>query len=328
MISKHLLALLFMLAISAPLLGQDLANVVAGDVIDNNTSIPDGAVINLNGGTIASGTNFSAADFPSGLTLNINEGIVELDVEINNSTINIAGGQVALGASNLLEGVNNFDNTITVTGGDVGGFFQLRNSSTLELAGGTVESFGTLPNATATVTGGAFTLVDNNGELNISGGNFNTFRTFWNSSVNLFGTDFAIDGVPVNGLVIGSAFEIVNRNVTLSGTLSDGSTFSNLLDSTTPVGALDFGPFDSLADLQAVPGFASSGSTITVTLVQGVPLPVLGDVNLDGVVNFLDISPFISVLSGGPFQVEADIDENGVVNFLDISPFIAILSGP
>ena len=55
MIFKHLLALLFMLAISAPLLGQDLANVVAGDVIDNNTSIPDGAVINLNGGTIASG---------------------------------------------------------------------------------------------------------------------------------------------------------------------------------------------------------------------------------------------------------------------------------
>ena len=160
MISNHLLALLFMFSISAPLLGQDLANVVAGDVIDNDTSIPDGAVINLNGGTIASGTNFSAADFPNGLTLNINDGIVELDVEINNSTINIAGGQVALGASNLQEGVNNFDNTITVTGGDVGGFFQLRNSSTLELSGGTVESFGTLPNATATVTGGAFTLVD------------------------------------------------------------------------------------------------------------------------------------------------------------------------
>jgi len=57
------------------------------------------------------------------------------------------------------------------------------------------------------------------------------------------------------------------------------------------------------------------------------PLPVIGDVNLDGDVDFLDISPFISVLAGGPFQVEADIDENGVVNFLDISPFIAILSG-
>ena len=55
---------------------------------------------------------------------------------------------------------------------------------------------------------------------------------------------------------------------------------------------------------------------------------VLGDVDLSGTVNFLDISPFIAVLSGGTFQAEADCDENGDVDFLDISPFIAILSGP
>ena len=53
----------------------------------------------------------------------------------------------------------------------------------------------------------------------------------------------------------------------------------------------------------------------------------LGDVNLDGVVNFLDISPFIAVLSSGDFQAEADCNQNGFVNFLDISPFIGILSG-
>jgi hypothetical protein len=54
---------------------------------------------------------------------------------------------------------------------------------------------------------------------------------------------------------------------------------------------------------------------------------LLGDVNLDGVVDFLDISPFISVLSSGTFQAEADCDQSGMVDFLDISPFIAILSG-
>lgn len=54
---------------------------------------------------------------------------------------------------------------------------------------------------------------------------------------------------------------------------------------------------------------------------------VLGDVNRDGAVNFLDISPFIAVLSVGGFQEEADIDRNGFVNFLDISPFIALLAG-
>ena len=53
---------------------------------------------------------------------------------------------------------------------------------------------------------------------------------------------------------------------------------------------------------------------------------LLGDVNLDGVVNFLDIAPFIAVLATAGFQAEADCDENGVVDFLDIAPFIDILS--
>ena len=55
--------------------------------------------------------------------------------------------------------------------------------------------------------------------------------------------------------------------------------------------------------------------------------PLLGDVNLDGAVSFLDISPFISVLSATTYQAEADMDQNGIVDFLDISPFIAVLGG-
>ena len=56
---------------------------------------------------------------------------------------------------------------------------------------------------------------------------------------------------------------------------------------------------------------------------------LLGDVDLNGTVDFLDITPFIGVLSGSgiPNQPEADCDESGVVDFLDITPFIAILSG-
>ena len=53
---------------------------------------------------------------------------------------------------------------------------------------------------------------------------------------------------------------------------------------------------------------------------------LLGDVNLDGDVDFLDISPFIAILSANTFQDEADINEDGVVNFSDIAPFISILS--
>ena len=58
---------------------------------------------------------------------------------------------------------------------------------------------------------------------------------------------------------------------------------------------------------------------------------LLGDTNLDGIVNFLDISPFISILAGGagfdPRAVaNADTNESGGISFLDISPFINILA--
>jgi hypothetical protein len=57
------------------------------------------------------------------------------------------------------------------------------------------------------------------------------------------------------------------------------------------------------------------------------PPVLLGDCNLDGGVNFLDITPFIGTLSTATYLEEADCNEDGGVSFLDISPFIAILSG-
>ena len=53
----------------------------------------------------------------------------------------------------------------------------------------------------------------------------------------------------------------------------------------------------------------------------------LGDVNLDGTINFDDIPAFITVLIDGEFQPEADSDQSGVVDFADIPAFIDILVG-
>lgn len=53
--------------------------------------------------------------------------------------------------------------------------------------------------------------------------------------------------------------------------------------------------------------------------------PLLGDVDRNGLVNLLDIAPFISVLVGG-YQAEADIDGDGAADFLDIAPFILVLT--
>ena len=310
---------LALLLIPAHLQAQ-VIDVGPGQTIDSASVVPDGAVINLNGGSIADDTDFTGAGFPNGITLNVNSGTVGLDVDISNSNINIDGGTVALLATDIVEGVNNINNnTITITGGNVGSFFQVRGNSTLELSGGSLEAFGIIGGgATGVVTGGSFNLCDISGPLDISGGDFNTFRVFSGGAVNLFGTDFAIDGVPISDLVLNQQTIITDRNVTLSGTLSDGSTFSNLLDPVTT--GLNFDPeFGEL-----LPGVAATSATVTVTLVQGT---ILGDVNQDGEVDFLDISPFIAILSAGSFLEEADVNQDDVVDFLDISPFIEILAG-
>ena len=56
-------------------------------------------------------------------------------------------------------------------------------------------------------------------------------------------------------------------------------------------------------------------------------LALIGDINLDGSIDFLDISPFIELLAASDFLFEADINGDGMVDFFDISPFIALLAG-
>ena len=52
----------------------------------------------------------------------------------------------------------------------------------------------------------------------------------------------------------------------------------------------------------------------------------IGDVNMDGEVNLLDVSPFVDLLTGGGFQLEADINADGEVNLLDVAGFVALLT--
>ena len=59
---------------------------------------------------------------------------------------------------------------------------------------------------------------------------------------------------------------------------------------------------------------------------SAVPTVLLGDVNQDGVVGFLDIAPLIALLTSGNYQAEGDLNEDSVVSFLDINPFIAALT--
>ena len=58
---------------------------------------------------------------------------------------------------------------------------------------------------------------------------------------------------------------------------------------------------------------------------QITPTLLLGDVNLDGEVDFSDIPVFIAILQMGQFEVAADCNQDGEVNFADIPAFIDIL---
>ena len=61
--------------------------------------------------------------------------------------------------------------------------------------------------------------------------------------------------------------------------------------------------------------------------IDSIPPPpfILGDVNLDGDVNFFDIQRFVDLLATGEFQAEADFNSSGEITFLDIPLFIEAL---
>lgn len=52
-----------------------------------------------------------------------------------------------------------------------------------------------------------------------------------------------------------------------------------------------------------------------------------GDVNCDGLVNLLDVNPFIDLLSNGGFKLQADMNGDGGVNLLDVTGFVNVLAG-
>ena len=220
--------------------------------------------------------------------LNIDGGEVGIVLESVRSTVNISGGNVG-------EAFNAFlGSEVNISGGFVGGFFDARAGSEVNISGGAVGlGFDAFSGSV----------------INIRGGTIETgFHARDGSVVNVIGDNFLLDGVPVAGLGPGQVLEIANRDVTLSGVLADGTAFS-----------FDLNSVDNNSD-----DFFDENATLTVSLESPF---LLGDVNRDGVVNFLDIAFFIAVLSNREFQDEADITRDGDVDFLDIAPFIAVLSG-
>ena len=83
---------------------------------------------------------------------------------------------------------------------------------------------------------------------------------------------------------------------------------------------------EAYADGGGVDGDEVDFDEIQLT-AESISMSLLGDVNMDSVVNGLDVDPFVAVLLNGPFQIEADMNQDGEVNGLDVDPFVAAVVG-
>ena len=283
--------------------------VIDSSVTEGPSGLRSGQTFTLvDGGSLR--RNFAVVD----ATLNVQGGTLGQGVETAGGVVNISGGTVG----SFFEAYSGSE--VNISGGIVGDDFlslalTANSGSVVNISGGLVTGVEASPGSVVNITGGTVDIgvqaaiaqiglnASSGSEVNISGGTVTGGGFFAQdgSEVNIRGTQFSLNGELLDELVVGETFTITEPIQTLEGILADGSSFSFR----ESYGGAVFSP----------------DATLTVTLSS-----ILGDVNVDGEVNFLDISPFIALLSAGNFQEEADIDGNGVVNFLDIAPFIRLLT--
>ena len=70
---------------------------------------------------------------------------------------------------------------------------------------------------------------------------------------------------------------------------------------------------------------ATDGAVAVQTLTVQIPI-LIGDVNCDGIIDLLDVAPFVEAVTGG-FNSKADINQDGTVDLLDVAPFVDLLTG-
>ena len=81
------------------------------------------------------------------------------------------------------------------------------------------------------------------------------------------------------------------------------------------------------SDLGAGSVVEAGVDAVKINLIGCEPDVLTGDINQDGLINLLDVAPFVELLSNGNFQAEADINQDGIVNLLDVQPFVELLAG-
>ena len=218
---------------------------ISGGAVGKNFQVFSGSEVNISGGSVGSNTNLSSLE--------------EFAIFVDESVLNVSGGEVGVnntGNSDGIEGVNG--SVVNISGGVIGAV-SVRDS-VANISDGIINRGFSGAGGEINVSGGLFEIFSLNpdGAGNISGGSFAAFDARDDSFVNLIGSEFLLNGVSLDDdLNPGEAFTILDRDVTLSGLLTDGSEFS----------------FDLNPDRFQSGDFFSSTSTLTVTLATAIPEP-------------------------------------------------------
>lgn len=192
--------------------------------------------------------------------------------------------------------------------------------------GTAMGTIGTMPGNGTGVTGAASALpidfaLDNSNVAGVVGGNGAAVSA--DALAVTTGAEFSI-ALSDLGASAGDTISIV-------ATYSNGdyNFFSNQFLGGLPAGTDNLGADGAgnfVADASGTALDLTGVAPFTIT-VPGTGVLLKGDVDQNGVLNFLDIAPFIAALASGVFDPNADCDCNGEVNFLDIQPFIQKLAG-
>ena len=209
---------------------------------------------------------------------------------------NVNEGSLLVNGSHFGGGAYNVNNGAIL--GGTGAIFSNVNLTSGTIALGTESTTGTL-SATAAV-------FDDQSKLSIEIASESDFDQLLLSSTMSVESGATLELLLLDGFApaIGDQFDIIDFG-------SSAGEFDTSLIPSLSEGQWDFSQL-------------SSQGIISVVEVSNV---MLGDCNEDGVVNFSDISSFITILTSGTYFEAADCNQDNVVDFADIASFINILNG-
>lgn len=200
----------------------------------------------------ASGTRLASAEFDTVLNVPPDELPAFPGFVGSNTQVNHLVGAATPGFFDVGDPAGNSVNVeFNLIGGTVYDEFNVNRGAHFNMTGGEVGAVLGANGSELRVVSGVVDLLYSDGNAQIRGGTIRELRST-EGALELFGIGFALDGVPIGGLLPGTPYTIVERGMILSGRLADGTEFAYSIDQ-SPGGAGSYVSPQAILQVTAVP---------------------------------------------------------------------------